>query len=265
MPPPHRKPVLQYACVIPSAWVCPNCAAILCRLGETIPGVCRRNMALDAVLLDPENQGYETGTIVLPALAVGAPHRRQRCAILAYRPRKYGQRDGTAWDGWGQFANSGSLAHAGYQQPPGRGEIAKRGQGEPCGKSTSCSVPGCVADAHSQRCGTQRKQGGMGGVREKWENKPMQAAESGVGNAECGGPTEPGLGGMLDGVARRLDGIRWPAWRGQEQHDWEPPRVGVNIPNRADRLRCLGNMVVPWQFYPIFAAIAELERMAAWP
>ena len=37
-------------------------------------------------------------------------------------------------------------------------------------------------------------------------------------------------------------------------------RVANGVSNRVDRLRCLGNAVVPQQFYPIFAAIAEIER-----
>ena len=44
------------------------------------------------------------------------------------------------------------------------------------------------------------------------------------------------------------------------QYDYEPPRVIQGQKSRAKRLKCLGNAVVPQQIYPIFAAIAEIER-----
>lgn len=50
-------------------------------VGENVAGII--GMALDQVLSDLESQGYETRTFVFPACAVDAPHRRDRCAIVA--------------------------------------------------------------------------------------------------------------------------------------------------------------------------------------
>ena len=62
---------------------------------------------------------------------------------------------------------------------------------------------------------------------------------------------EPWMGGVADGLPGWVDGY----W------DIEPdiPRIASGVPHRVERLRALGNAVVPQQFYPVFAAIAGAE------
>ena len=62
---------------------------------------------------------------------------------------------------------------------------------------------------------------------------------------------------MADGISDWLDrGMSAPGY-------WLPepdgvPRIASGIKDRAGRLKCLGNAVVPQQFYPIFEAIAAV-------
>ena len=50
-------------------------------IGENVAGIV--NLALDQVCVDLESQGYEVEPIIIPACAVDAPHRRDRCWIVA--------------------------------------------------------------------------------------------------------------------------------------------------------------------------------------
>jgi DNA (cytosine-5)-methyltransferase 1 len=62
--------------------------------------------------------------------------------------------------------------------------------------------------------------------------------------------------------SRSATGPECDEFRSQNSWDVEPSvgRVANGIPNRVDRLKCLGNAVVPQQAYPIFKAIADIEN-----
>ena len=51
-------------------------------IGENVPGIV--NLALDTVLSDLENEGYEGQPFIVPACGVDAPHKRDRVCILAH-------------------------------------------------------------------------------------------------------------------------------------------------------------------------------------
>ena len=51
-------------------------------IGENVPGIV--NLALDTVLSDLENEGYEAQPFIIPACGVDAPHKRERVCILAH-------------------------------------------------------------------------------------------------------------------------------------------------------------------------------------
>ena len=61
----------------------------------------------------------------------------------------------------------------------------------------------------------------------------------------------------LSGPSERISGMHsaWENWPDEPELD----RVADGIPNRVERIRCLGNAVVPQQFYPFFLFIAEIE------
>lgn len=75
---------------------------------------------------------------------------------------------------------------------------------------------------------------------------------------------ESRVGGMADGLSDWLDrGMSAPGKWLKDPHS-TIPRVEIGVKNRANRIKCLGNAVVPQQFYPIFAAIRnELDHAEA--
>ncbi len=109
--------------------------------------------------------------------------------------------------------------------------------------------------ANTERLGQQGQ-----GEHERPSNtkKDSKGQASGTDDGSQGqtgqGHTEPGVGGMADGVSARLDG--------HYGFEREPniPRVATGIPERVNRLKALGNSIVPQVIYNIGLAILEEEE-----
>ena len=109
--------------------------------------------------------------------------------------------------------------------------------------------------ANTERLGQQGQ-----GEHERPSNteKASEGQASGTDDGSQGqtgqGHIEPGVGGMADGVSARLDG--------HYGFEREPniPRVATGIPERVNRLKALGNSIVPQVIYNIGLAILEEEK-----
>lgn len=194
-------------------------------VGENVAGII--NMALDQVLSDLEAQGYETRTFVIPACGVDAPHRRDRVAIVAWH-------------------NDG--------KPNGRKPLAAIPREDERQNSKSCGVCYDVADADQSRI-----QGGQASGNVEIQRKNI--VEHALRCGECSHVCNSASTGFQNRTAGAF--FRPEEEQKLKRSDWWPiepdvGRVAHGIPHRVDRLRCLGNAVVPAQFYPIFKGIAEL-------
>ncbi|MEE4566852.1 DNA cytosine methyltransferase [Paenibacillus polymyxa] len=246
-------------------------------LGENVAG--HITLGLDIVLSDLEGIGYTTQTFVIPSAAVNAPHRRDRVFIVGHTERSGCSRQSrrrteqVTSNGHSQLEeeslsnatskrlerNAGTKLLGECSGPSLCGQNVAHTKGESSGglpirEESTDTRPSCGCEnvAYSSSSGQQERHAtavtdragyGSGGANEGRSHRTAQSR----------------LGGMLNGLSRKLDEHRWPAALGQEQYNWEPPRVATGIKNRVGRLKALGNAVNPHQVYPVLAAIKAIN------
>ena len=246
-------------------------------VGENVAGIV--NMALDTVLSDLENLGYSCQAFIVPACAVDAPHRRDRCAIVGCREveSKHNGRGRRADNVENadsiRFGKSGVLSQQSRRTQFERyGETvadteSRREHGE---QSVGSEARGLgrggsvISNPDSQGLQGSQEAGDIRGSRQNGEKQSARLCSVVISNTDNGSgnvrrnwklPTVETVERTGADNRRRttqyVTGEWWPV---------EPDvgRVAYGVPNRVDRLKCLGNAVVPAQFYPIFKAIAEL-------
>ena len=163
-------------------------------------------LGLDQVLLDLEAEGYATRTFIVPACSVDAPHRRDRIWIIA---KNMGDTSGCR--------QSGDDRRQSAQEPKNGCEDV----------AYPTVMHGNVSAQHS-------------------EQSERQASEFGKRSSEKS---------LADTNSTRREEQRWPQ-PAQPEHQapqcgggWLPEpavgRVANGIPKRVDRLKGLGNAIVP--------------------
>lgn len=187
-------------------------------IGENVRGFAHQPLGLPRTLTDLERIGYQVVTFIVPAAACGAPHKRDRCWIVAHANSqgepvltKHGgerqsvahTRHGSGWD----IGSAETGQDAQRERTPHHGQTAR-----PSGE------PSPVADTNST--GRKEQRGA------KSARKEHQASErGGEWNSQLR------LDRMADGLSAWMD---------------EPcPRVATGQKQRAARLKGLGNAVIP--------------------
>lgn len=109
---------------------------------------------------------------------------------------------------------------------------------------------GSVGNSNSQYIKEQR-------LDESMETQFKTTGCTGQGISKPSGILKSRMGRDVAGFPEKLDGNRlmqhqFPARPNQPQHENEPSRLCGKIPNRSNRIKALGNSVLPQVAYPIF-------------
>lgn len=206
----------------------------------------RQQYVVETICRDLEQAGYSVQPFLIPACAVGAPHRRDRIFFVAHsqcrgrheldnyiQPEKpNGERSYMQ----GSERNASNTYGAGLQEtgteksPTG----ASRNRHRHASDTESKQSERCEPEQRESRKQEQGKSGGIcrkDGDKCSWEENFWKGFPA----------TEPTIRRGDDGISKGLDGITFPKWR-------------------QESIKAYGNAIVPQVMYEIFRAIEIVEN-----
>ena len=257
--------------------------------GDTKRVSLRQEFVIETVCRDLEREGYSVRPFVIPACAVGAPHRRDRVWIVARRITTYpadtrsenlqcGRENGVHAFGFASYSDRNRQRKRKNQQVTVAG---CEGASYDC----TCSQDGAAPDTDEHRrtpcrpCeGAERSGRGYIPQQEEWGN-PSQRPDrlpglsrdashaSRTGWEKLHASPEPVRQRHPAGMGREeLPADRWAGFPTQ------PPvcngddglslgLAGITFPKwRAESIKALGNAIVPQVMYEIFRAIEKNDK-----
>lgn len=216
------------------------------------------NVALDDVCLNLETEGYATQSFVIPACGIEAPHRRDRVWII-----------GKCVENTRRTLRQGTVERGTHEDEVGKGNANKLERSSSTPKLDVANTndtghdrtPECETDEVRQEIDEGRQgqpQSELSG-QSSISGGHMANTEELSGNEHVNGNSEQ-VNGEQQGVQTQLGGESgYGAHFENKQWEFEPAvgRVANGIPNRVDRLKALGNAIVPQIIYHIGLAIHE--------
>ena len=175
------------------------------------------SMGLDTVLSDLETEGYSCQPFIVPACAVNAPHRRDRLWIVAHT-NSHGKPNGSI----NEEKRSRQLVGDTENDRCNRGSASARREGAQNKQVEQFSVRGKLSRSSENVAYTdnKRSQGRLSGGKD-------EERQSEHGHTRC------------SSAAHRQPTEEW--WAAEPSVG----RVANGIPKRVDRLKGLGNAIVP--------------------
>lgn len=214
--------------------------------------VYQERMLLDSICEDLERLGYEVQPVIIPACAVGARHRRDRIFILAHAERKRGNRGGTFTKEAGRTKPSDRCSLADAPGSGTSGNAEARVSTIPIQSDSRMEEGRDAPFLNTEGNGSAARLSGRRQLPEPDDRETSRSIDRdcGPGRGTDGNRGEPesGLGGGFDGVPTWLDG-RW---------ELGVDRLTTVTKYRADRLKTLGNAIVPEQARAVVQPLVDL-------